>query len=34
MTLATFLRESAGHAVLSAIDAEAGLTWHGPSSPT
>ena len=34
MKLATFLLESAGHAVLSAIDAEAGLTLARDQHPT
>ena len=34
MTLAVFLLESAGHAVLSATDAEAGLTLAREAHPT
>jgi two-component system, cell cycle response regulator DivK len=34
MTLATFLLQSAGHTVLGATDAEAGLALARASSPT
>ncbi|HEX7678380.1 MAG TPA: response regulator, partial [Thermoanaerobaculia bacterium] len=34
MTLATFLLQSAGHTVLSAIDAEAGLTMARELQPS
>ena len=34
MTLAAFLLQSAGHTVLSATDAEAGLSWRATSNPT